>query len=126
MWNWNMKSFFNETLNFFFFSKDIHACFYKQHVFAAQPQCCSTVSWIELQMFLSCCLIYVKINIPRHILYLVYMCPCLCLGLFMSYLFDIFFIFSLIFIVTNNTSLFKEMYLFFGTLFRMSPIIFGC
>ena len=96
------------------------------NMFSAQPQCCVTVSWIELQILLSYCLIHITIIITRYILYSVYLCPCLCLCLFRSYLCKIFFIFSLIFIVTDNASSFKETYLFFGTFFRMSPIIFGC
>ena len=36
---------------------------------------------------------------------LVYLCPCLCLGLFMSYLLDLFFISSLIFIAINHYNL---------------------
>ena len=37
-------------------------------------------------MLLRCCLIHITIIILKHILYLVYFCPCLVLGLFMSYL----------------------------------------
>ena len=84
------------------FSKDIHAFFYKQHVFSTHPQCCLTVSWIDLQMLLRCCLIHISIIIQGYILYLVYLCPFLCLGLFMLYLCDLFFYFSLIFIVINR------------------------
>ena len=47
-------------------------------------------------MLLSYCLIHIAIVILRHILYLVYLCPCLGLGLFMSYLCDVFFISSLV------------------------------
>ena len=67
----------------------------KQSFFLTQPWCSLTFSWVELQKLLS------------HILYLVYLCPCL--GLFMSYLCDLFFIF--IFIVNHIT--FKQTYLFF-------------
>ena len=49
----------------------------------------------------------------RHVLYLVYLCPCLGLALFMSYLYDLFFIFSLILIVINHTTPLKQMHLFF-------------
>ena len=52
--------------------------FHKQRFFPTQSHCCLTFSWIDLQMFLSCCLIYMTIIILRHIL-----CPCLGLGLFM-------------------------------------------
>ena len=39
---------------------------------------------------LRCCLIYLSIIIPRHFLYLLYLYPGLDLGLFMSYLCDLF------------------------------------
>ena len=54
------------------------------------------ISWIELLMLLSCCLIHLSIIILRHFLYLLYLYPCLDLGLFMSYLCNIFFIFFMI------------------------------
>ena len=52
--------------------------------------------------------------ILRHILYLVYFCPCLGLGLFMSYLCDLcdIFIFSLIFIVIDHITSLKQTHLF--------------
>ena len=46
------------------------------------------------------------------ILYLVYMCPCLGLGLFMSYFCDLFFISSLIFIAINHITSWKQAQLF--------------
>ena len=64
-------------------------------------------------MLLSCCLIHITIIIVRHILYLVYLHPCLSLCLFMSYLCHLFFIFSLIFIVIEYITSFKQTYLFF-------------
>ena len=84
--------------------------------FSTQPQCCQcclNFSWIELQMLLKCCLIYTTVVILRTEtnFYLVSMCPCLGLGLFLSFLCDLFFIFSLIFI-DYITSL-KQTYLFF-------------
>ena len=63
-------------------------------------------------MLLSCCLIHIAIIILRGILYLVYLCPCLDLALFMSYLCDLIFIFSLIFIVINHITSFKQPYWF--------------
>ena len=48
------------------------------------------------------CLIFTTIIILRLILYLVYLCPFLDLGLFKSYLCNIFFIFTLIFIAINR------------------------
>ena len=37
--------------------------FYKQRFFSTHTQCCSTFSWIELQMLLRCCLIHITIII---------------------------------------------------------------
>ena len=65
-------------------------------------------------MLLKCCSIHKTIIIPRHILHLVHLCPCSGLGIFMSYLCDLFFIFSLIFIVINHITSFKQTYLFFA------------
>ena len=59
-----------------------------------------------------CCLIHIIIIIPRHILYLVCLFPCLGLGLFNSYLCDLFFNFSFIFIVIIHISTSKQRYLF--------------
>ena len=67
-------------------------------------------------MLLNCCLIHISINILRHILYLVYLYPCLGLGLFMAYLCDLVFIFSLIFIAINHITVFKQTYLIFANL----------
>ena len=64
-------------------------------------------------MLLRCCLIHLAINILRHILYIVCLCSGLGLGRFISYLCDLLFIFSLIFIVINHITSFKQMYLFF-------------
>ena len=62
-----------------------------------------------------CCLIHIEITIIIlvHNLCLVYLCPCLGLGQFMPYLCDIFFIFSLIFIVIIYISSLKQTQLFF-------------
>ena len=53
-------------------------------------------------MLLRCYLIHIIIIILRHVLYLLYLCPCLDLGLFMSYLCDLFFIFIFILIMINR------------------------
>ena len=52
--------------------------------FSTQPQCCLTFLWTELQMLLGCCLIHITIIVLRHFLYLLYLCPCLDLSLFMT------------------------------------------
>ena len=70
--------------------------FFKQRFFSTHTQCCLTFSWTELQRLLMCCLIHLSIIRLRH-LYLQYSCPCLDVGLFMPYLFDLFFIFIFIF-----------------------------
>ena len=49
--------------------------FYKQHFFYLASMLLN-FSWIELQVLLSCCFIHISIIILRHILYLVYLCPC--------------------------------------------------
>ena len=61
-------------------------------------------SWIGLQMLLRCCLIHISVIMLRHFLYLLYLCPCLDLGLFMSYICDLFFIVIFIFIMINCIS----------------------
>ena len=68
------------------------------------------------------CLIHIAIIILSHILYLLYLCPCLDLGLFMSHLCDLCFIFVLISIVINHITSFKQTCSVFCTLFTMSPI----
>ena len=63
---------------------------------------------------------FANLNIFKNILFpafyisnaLVCLCLCLDLGLFMSYLCDLFFIFSLIFIVINHITSFKQTYFF--------------
>ena len=70
-------------------------------MFSTQPQCWLTFSWIELQMLLRC-LIHINYIIVRRSLYLLYLCPCQVLGLFMSWLCDLFFIFVFIFIMINR------------------------
>ena len=62
------------------------------------------------------------IIILRYMLYLVYLCPYLGLGIFMSYLWDLFFIFSLIFIVINRITSFKQTYLFFVHFLECLPL----
>ena len=58
-------------------------------------------------MLLRCCLIHVSIIILRHFLYLLYLCSCLGLDLFMSY----------VYVLSSH--------LFFCLFFRIRPIIFG-
>ena len=70
--------------------------------FSTQPQCCLTFSRIELQMLLSCCLIHISITLLKHYLYLLFVCSFLDVGLFLSYLSDLFVIFIFIFIIINR------------------------
>ena len=65
------------------------------------------------------------IIILRPILYLVYLCSCLGLVLFLSYLGDPFSIVSLIFITINHIISFKQIHLFFAKILRISHISFG-
>ena len=80
----------------------IECFFYKQRIFSTQPQCCLTFPWIQLQMWLRCCLLHISIIKLIQILYLVYFCRCYDVTLFMLYLGDPFLIFSPIFIITNR------------------------
>ena len=79
--------------------KTITRFIYKQHSFSTQYQIVLTFSWIEFQMLLG---VTWSIFILKHFLHLLYLCPCLDLGLFMSYLCDLFFIFIFIFIKINH------------------------
>ena len=68
----------------------------KISVFSTQFQCCLTFSLFELQMLLRYCLMHISIIILRHILYLLYLCPYQDVGLLISHLCDLFFIFLFI------------------------------
>ena len=95
----------------------LHAFFYKQCFSLVEPQCCLTLSWIELQMLPTCFLITYKHHYTeRHISYIVYFGPCLGRGLFTSYIGDLFFIFSLIFITINSITPLKQTHLFYAHL----------
>ena len=71
-------------------------------------------------MLLRCCLIHITNIVLLNILYLVYLCSCLGLGLFILYLCDILFIFSLIFIIINHIILSKETHLFCYIFYNIS------
>ena len=102
-----------------FIRKKIFVCtrfLYKQRFF----QLSFSVAWRFHESSFKCCLAVVytlldtynhhytiSIIILRHILYLIYYCPCLHLCLFELHLRDLFFIFSLIFIVINHMTSFK-------------------
>ena len=95
--------------------------FYKQRFFQLRLSVTYlTFSWIEFQMLLMCCLIDTTIIILRHILYSVYSCPCLGLGLFISHLCFFSLFFSLIFI--NLIISLKQTLLFFLHLFSFCLI----
>ena len=81
-------------------------------LFFDSPSVLLNFSRIELQMLLQGCLIHMTFILLKHIIYVVYSCPYLGLGLFMPHLFDLFFISSLIFTVINHITSFKQMYLF--------------
>ena len=80
-------------------------------------QCCLTFSWIELQMLPRCCLIDKSIITLRQVLYLLYLCPTLDLGLFMSHLFYLFFSFIFIFIRMNRIISLIQTHLLFWLFF---------
>ena len=100
-----------------------HAFFYKQRFCLTQTQCCLTFSWIEPQMLLRCCLIHISSIILRHFLYLLYLCPCLFLGLFYSYLCDLFFIIIFIFMMISRIISWIQTYMLFPLFFRLCPIV---
>ena len=91
-----------------------HKFFYKHRFFIIQPQCCLIFSLIELKMLLRCYLVHTSIIILKKNLYLVYFCPYVSLGLFVSYLYGLFFIFSLIFIFINYMTSLKQTQLVFA------------
>ena len=64
-------------------------------------------------MLLRCCSVHIAIIVLKHILYLKYFCLCLSLGMFMSYLCDLLFIFSLIFTAINHITSSRQTHLFF-------------
>ena len=68
-------------------------------------------------MFLKCCLIH--IISPRHFLYLVYLCLYPCLGLFMFYLYDLFFIIIFIFSIVNHVISLKQTVVFLNIFFKL-------
>ena len=82
-------------------------CFIRDTFFSTQPQCSLTFSQIEPQVLVGCCLIHISIIILRHFLcLLVYVSPCLDVGLFMSYLCDLLFFFT--FIIINHIISLKQ------------------
>ena len=76
-------------------------------------------------MLLRCCLIHITIIILRYILHLVCLCLCLSRGLFMLYLCDLFFLFSLIFFAINYVTSFKQTYLFLVHFFEYLLLFLG-
>ena len=105
-------------LKWFYFQKyrlKMYTLFFTNNTFfSTQSPCCSTSSWIELQRLLRWWLIHITNIILRYISYLVYFYLCQGVGLFMSYLCDLLFIFSLIFIFINHiTSIKTDAFVFF-------------
>ena len=96
--------------------------FYKQYLFSFQLQCHLTFLWIELQMLLRCCLIHISIIIVRHFTFINFY-QCLGLGLFISHLRDLFFIFILSFIMINCIISWIQTHLFFSLFFRIFATI---
>ena len=103
----------------------IHPSLYKKRFFSTQPRYCLTFSWIELEMLLRWFLIDKSIIILRHFLYLLDLCPCLDLGLFMSYLCDLFLNFIFILIVITRIISWIQIYMLFSLFFRVWPIPAG-
>ena len=92
----NQKQFSNSRLKTL--SKDLILIYDENNLIARFLYKSSAFSRIELQMLLRCCLIHISSIKLWHFLCLLY----LGLGLFMSYLCDLFFIFILIFIPVWN------------------------
>ena len=67
----------------------------------------------------------ITFTILRHILYLVYLCPCFDLVLFMSYLHEQFLIFDLIFIVMNHIISLKQAHLFAAYFLEYLVLVFN-
>ena len=99
--------------------------FLKATLYSTQPQCCLTFSCIDLQMLLRYYLIHISIIMRRQFFYLLYLHPYLDVGLFMSYLCDLFLIFIFIVIVINCIISWIQIHLLFSLFCRMCPIIFG-
>ena len=57
-------------------------------------------------------LIHITVILLWYIFYLVYLCSCVVLGLFLSYLCDLFFIFCLFLMTSSNIILLKQTHLF--------------
>ena len=106
-----------------FLPKLIFNCslFFISNAFFQQPLFCLTFSWIELQMLLRCSLIHKSFMILRP-LHLQYLCSCHDVGLLMSRLCGLFFIFIFIFIMINRTILWIQAHLFFCLYFRTYTI----
>ena len=88
--------------------------FYKQRFFSTQPQCCFTFPQIELQILLRCWLIHINIIKSRQIFFLLYLCSCLDLCLFLSHLCDLLFIFIFVFMIVNRVISSKNTCLLFA------------
>ena len=73
-------------------------------------------------MLVECFLIRISIIIPKHFLYLVYVRPCLDVDLFMTYLCDLFFFFTLI--IINQIISLKWTHLLFCKFFLNTPCYF--
>ena len=82
-----------------------------------------SIVWPFHELSFKCCLC--SMMIKRHFLHILYLCLCLDLGLFMSYLRDLFFTFIFIFIVINRIISLIQTHLLFRSFFRKCPIIFG-
>ena len=74
-------------------------------------------------MLFTCCLLHITVIVLKHILYLVHLCPCFDLFLFMSYTCDRFFIFSLIFIIINHIISIRQTHLFFAHFLEYRKIL---
>ena len=74
-------------------------------------------------MLLRCSLIHITIIILRHFLDLLCLYACLDVGLLISCLCDLFFIFIFISIMINHIISWIQKHLFFGFIFKICPIL---
>ena len=86
---------------------------------------CATF-FFHSQLSASVSLIHITIVTLRFLLYLILLCSCLGHGLFMSHPFDLFFIFSLIFIIINHIISLKQTHLLHSFFLDFLPICAWC
>ena len=49
-----------------------YTLFHKPGFFSTQLQCCLTLSWIEPQILLKCCLLFIDMTLPRDAIFFIF------------------------------------------------------